>query len=420
MLLGDGMGDSEITPARYYFAGAGGHLRMDELPCTGEQTTWSLKPGAGPSFLPDYVPDSATGTAWATGHKTIDERISQVPSTAVDVPGPNDGFTTALEVAQKAGLTTGDVPTAEITDATPAVLAAHISNRACQGPADARKASADGGCPEETKAAGGLGSIAEQMVDHEVDDSTRTVTQYAQAEKGYRLATDAGGLAGVNDIRTPVLWLFNASNIVARVERPDGPAPAGRRRLRPRRDVRAEQAAGERAEPRRHDDEGDLAARAARQAQGRQRVLPAGRGRVDRQARPRGEPVQQIGETVAFDKAIGVALDYQRSHPDTLVVLTADHGHTSQIVSEDTGGEHGPTGYAEDLLTKDGQKLRISYGTAGGLTRPSADTLSQQHTGAEVRIAAVGPQAASVNGVIDETDINGILRSFKQRDGPHG
>jgi alkaline phosphatase len=121
-------------------------------------------------------------------------------------------------------------------------------------------------------------------------------------------------------------------------------------------------------------------------------------------------PCQQIGETIAFDRAIGVALDYQRAHPDTLVVLTADHGHTSQIVAEDTNGEDGPTGYAEDLLTKDGQKLRISYGTAGGLSRPSADTLSQQHTGTEVRIAAVGPQAARVNGVIDETASTGSSR----------
>jgi hypothetical protein len=52
------------------------------------------------------------------------------------------------------------------------------------------------------------------------------------------------------------------------------------------------------------------------------------------------------------------------------VVLTADHGHTSQIVAEDTNGENGPTG-AEDLVTKDGQTIRISYGTAGGLTRPA-------------------------------------------------
>ena len=46
----------------------------------------------------------------------------------------------------------------------------------------------------------------------------------------------------------------------------------------------------------------------------------------------------QIGETVAFDRAVGLALDYQRAHPDTLVVVSADHSHTSQIVSEDARG----------------------------------------------------------------------------------
>ena len=51
MLLGDGMGDSEITAARYYAAGAGGHLRMDEFPFTGEQTTWSVKLGPPPNTL---------------------------------------------------------------------------------------------------------------------------------------------------------------------------------------------------------------------------------------------------------------------------------------------------------------------------------------------------------------------------------
>jgi alkaline phosphatase/streptomycin-6-phosphatase len=36
------------------------------------------------------------------------------------------------------------------------------------------------------------------------------------------------------------------------------------------------------------------------------------------------DPCGQIGETVARD--------YAAKHPDTLVVTTADHGHTSQIV----------------------------------------------------------------------------------------
>src|SRR5215475_11981212 len=72
-------------------------------------------------------------------------------------------LTTILELAQKKGFKTGNVTTAELTDATPAVLDSHISLRGCQGPADMAT------CPNETKQAGGLGSIAEQSVDHNVD-----------------------------------------------------------------------------------------------------------------------------------------------------------------------------------------------------------------------------------------------------------
>ncbi len=41
-------------------------------------------------------------------------------------------------------------------------------------------------------------------------------------------------------------------------------------------------------------------------------------------------PCGQIGETIAFDHAIRVGLDFAKNHPDTLVVVTADHGHASQ------------------------------------------------------------------------------------------
>src|SRR4051794_40706492 len=163
LFIGDGMGTQEITAARYYQYGAAGRMNVDRLPFTGFQTTWSVKPAPSAPYKPDYDPDSAsTGTMWATGRKTIDERISQGPSSADTVPGPN--YETVLERAQQDGKRTGNVSTAEITDATPAVLDSHISLRGCQGPQDAQKT-----CPTETKAAGGLGSIAEQTVDHKVD-----------------------------------------------------------------------------------------------------------------------------------------------------------------------------------------------------------------------------------------------------------
>jgi alkaline phosphatase len=59
LLIGDGMGDSEITIARNYQYGAAGRLAMDELPFTGSATTYSLVEG-DPSKV-DYVTDSAAG-----------------------------------------------------------------------------------------------------------------------------------------------------------------------------------------------------------------------------------------------------------------------------------------------------------------------------------------------------------------------
>src|SRR5262245_49803711 len=43
LLIGDGMGDSEITIARNYETGANGRLWMDRLPQTGAYTTYALQ-----------------------------------------------------------------------------------------------------------------------------------------------------------------------------------------------------------------------------------------------------------------------------------------------------------------------------------------------------------------------------------------
>ena len=235
---------------------------------------------------------------WATGRKTLDERISQGPSAAIEVPGANPR--TVLELAQQRGKATGNVSTAEITDATPAVLASHISLRGCQGPADAAKS-----CPTETKAAGGLGSIAEQMVDHEVDvtlgggrarfeqatDAGPTVLDGAAA-KSFNVITDARGLAAARPGK-PLLGRFTTGDMTMEWDGPiavpgDG-TPAQRCDTNHRR-----------------SNEPSL---------------------VDRQDHA-ANACAQIGETVAFDRAVGVALDYQRTHPDTLIVVTADHAHT--------------------------------------------------------------------------------------------
>jgi alkaline phosphatase len=95
--------------------------------------------------------------------------------------------------------------------------------RGCQGPADARNL-----CRTETKAAGGLGSIVEQQVDHRLDvnlgggraryeqtldNSTTTVVDHAKS-KGFQYVTDAAGLSSVQSVRgMPLLGLFAPVNM---------------------------------------------------------------------------------------------------------------------------------------------------------------------------------------------------------------
>ena len=126
---------------------------------------------------------------------------------------------------------------------------------------------------------------------------------------------------------------------------------------------------------------------------------PTGEGAsIDKQDHA-ANPCGQIGENIEFDDAVAAGREYADTHPDTLVVVTADHGHASQIVPNDAKSP----GSTATLMTADGATMTVDYGTA----LPGE---SQEHTGTEVRIAAEGPQAANVVGVTDQTDLNGLIR----------
>jgi len=404
LLIGDGMGDSEITIARNYQVGAAGRLALDALPFTGEYTTYAVQE-ANPA-LPDYVGDSAsTATAWATGHKTSNGRLSTAARS-------NQPLTTLLELAQQKGLRTGNVTTAELTDATPAALDAHINHRSCEGPADMAL------CPAFKRSAGGPGSIAEQTIDHHVDvllggGRTRfdqeidggpyvglTVLQSALAQN-YRVVDDAGRLAGTRP-GGKLLGLFAPGNMTAEwtgktAQRYPGSGP--------QRCI----------EGNRPEREPSLAAMTRKAIE----LLDRDAGTVDwLDSQPPGfflqvegaaidkhdhaaDPCGQIGETVAFDKAVRVALDYAATHPDTLVIVTADHGHTSQIIPPPEPKDHSP-GVFSTLTTKDGANMTINYAT-------NLPDHIQQHTGTQIRIAAQGPQAANVLGVTEQTALFSLI-----------
>ncbi|WP_213815415.1 alkaline phosphatase [Glaciihabitans sp. dw_435] len=394
LLIGDGMGDSEITVARNYQYGAAGRLPgIDALPLTGDYTTYSIYKDGVNKGKPDYVPDSAaTGTAWATGIKTYDNAIS------VDIDGtPHQ---TLLEIAKANGLKTGDVSTAEIQDATPAVQVAHVAARSCYGPDTAS-------CGADALAAGGLGSISEQLLNTRPDvtlgGGQTSFLQTAKAgdwagktlfeqatDRGYQVVQDAAGLASVNAANqsSPVLGLFTPGNFptryaptVATVGGADA-APvtctANPNRLTTDLSLKSlTTKAISLLKPTKKNAKGFF--------------LQVEGASIDKQDHA-ADACGQIGETVDFDEAVQAALAFAKKDGNTLVLVTADHGHSSQIVDSTP-----PTALSTALTTADGTVMKVSYGTA-------AAGASQQHTGTQVRIAGYGPGAANVVGLTDQTD----------------
>jgi alkaline phosphatase/streptomycin-6-phosphatase len=276
-------------------------------------------------------------------------------------------------------------------------------------------------CPDEVKSAGGLGSIAEQEVDHGIDvvlggganrfnqtisggpDDGKTVVQSAQGQ-GYQVVSTASQLAGVSSSKKPLLGLFTPGNMSLEWSGPaattgTGSSPAVR--------------CNENQRPANEPSLATMTRKSLNLLENKKGFFLQVEGAsIDKQDHATNA-CGQIGETVAFDDAIGVGLRYQRQHPDTLIVVTADHAHTSEIVPEDATGSSAPTGYSTNLLTKDGQTLRLTYGTSGyggPGNPPVTPPPSQQHTGAVVPVWASGPGAAAVLGTNDHTDLFNTLQ----------
>ncbi|OII25497.1 alkaline phosphatase [Frigoribacterium sp. MCBA15_019] len=392
LLIGDGMGDSEITSARNYAYGAGGTLPgIDALPLTGQYTTYSVYKDGANKGKPDYVPDSAaTGSAWATGTKTYDNAIS------VDVDGvPQD---TLLEIAKANGKKTGDVSTAELQDATPAVQAAHVAARSCYGPDSVTQ------CGADALDQGGLGSISEQIIGTRADltlgggatsfgQSARAGqwqgdTLFAQAQdRGYQVVRDAAGLDALTtaDQAQPVLGTFTDGNFPTRYAATT--ATVGGADLAPQTcqpnparlgtDLSLQSLTEKSIDLLDTGDQGFFL-----------QVEGASIDKRDHSADACG----QIGEVLDLDEAVQSALAFAKADGNTMVIVTADHAHTSQIVDSTP-----PATLSTALTTVDGTTMKIAYGTAaaGG---------SQQHTGTQLRVAGYGPGAANVVGLIDQTD----------------
>lgn len=444
LFLGDGMGDSEITVARDYLKGANGHFdgldavgqpsALDDVQAgTGQYTTFSVgngskdsavgKDGDGklvanpnPGKLTPVTDSSASGSAWATGTKTYNN--------AVDVDIYGNPQLNLFELAKAPGKATGNVTTAEIQDATPAVLESHSSERACYGPqgkTDGTSNNASKQCLiNQLKENGGIGSISEQLLDTRADVTIgggskyfrqtvqggeykgKTVWEQAK-EMGFQ--TVENDPAAMNALQykdgQPVLALMSDGNMPtkfnpSKATAKDPAKDANPTVCTPNADWLGNQGSSLK----------DMTKKALDllndnpNGQKNGFFLQVEGASIDKQDHA-GNACGQIGETDDFDQAIAYAMQ-NVDLTNTLVIVTADHAHTSQILNAQPA-------YALStvLKTADGNNMVVSYGTAQEDSRDTDGGYNggdMEHTGTQLRIAASGPGAQRVIGLTDQTD----------------
>lgn len=397
LLIGDGMGDSEITSARNYAEGAGGYFKgIDALPLTGQYTHYSLDKK---THKPDYVTDSAaSATAWSSGVKTYNGALG------VDVNGKDQP--TLLEIAKAAGKATGNVSTAELQDATPAAQISHVTSRKCYGPEETSEK-----CATNALENGGRGSITEQLLKARADvtlgGGAKSFNQLAKSGEwqgkslkdqatalGYQWVEnlDALNAVSVANQQKPLLGLFAAGNMPVRWQGPkatyhgniDKPAVTCENNPTRTADIPTLAAMTEKAIDLLKTNQNGF-------------FLQVEGASIDKQDHA-ANPCGQFGETVDLDEAVQKALEFARADGNTLVIVTADHAHSSQIIAADAKAP----GLTQMLTTKDGAPMTISYG--------NSEEDSQGHTGTQLRVAAYGPHAANVVGLTDQTDLFYTMR----------
>jgi len=278
LLIGDGMGASQVTLGRLAAKQLGQPYHFDRFAVTGLSATRSAN---------SVVTDSAAGaTALSTGVRTNNWTVG------MDAEGaPRE---TLLEVAHRQGYRTGVVTNTRVTHATPAAFVAHAPHRNQEGKISTQEVNGmvRAGFPQ-VLIGGGLKHF---------NDKERA----ALSEAGYAVVTDPAQLEAAEG---PKLAAFlGKSHLPYRIDRPEGTPPL----------ARLTQKAVE-----------TLA------AGGEPFALVVEGGRIDHAGHAH-DAASMVHEQLDFDAAVGWVLDYATAHPEVLVVVTADHATGAMGISETT------------------------------------------------------------------------------------
>ncbi len=428
LIIGDGMDEQQITIARNYLKGAAGQLLLDQMPLRAAVQVQTVEDSV--KGRPVYVADSAnTSSAMATGIITSIGRISTSA-------GDDRDLTTITELATAAGLRAGIVTTASVTDATPAAFATHISMRLCEN-ADKMvditfKGISLGGCEDDLKANGGKGSIAEQLAASSLDvilgggrEHFTTITE-GDTVSGEDLAR-RNGFTVVTNVKQltatapgqKLLGLFAPSTLPVRLA-----GEGGRKAESPERswlnhlhpflgsvtlpapmtcvpnpafgDIPTLRQMTETALSHlSHDNEKGF-------------FLMVESASIDKQSHER-KPCGSIGELEQLEEALDAALVFAESHPNTLIMVTADHSQAAQLVPGESLFSAYPIpiatpGKLARIITLEGGNMSVNYATN--------DFMMEEHTGAAVPLYSNSEGLERIPPFLQQGQIFTITRDY--------
>lgn len=315
--LGDGMSVAHRTGARIMSKGmtegkANGRLNMDDL---------DRMAFIGTSSTNAIATDSAnTMSAYMTGHKTAVNALGVYADRTKDpFDDPKvENIAEALRRLTKKSV--GVVTTAEVEDATPAAVVAHTRLRATKAEIVGMFYDLK---PEVILGGGSAYFLPKATPGSKRKDDKDYIAMFQDA--GYTLATDKTELeraAGTNTGK--ILGLFHTGNMDVTLDReflkkgavdkfPNQPGLVEMTKV----------ALGEMAK----NPEGFF--------------LMVEGASVDKMAHPMDWD-RSLFETIEFDQAIGVGREFLKTHPDTLIVVTADHTHGVSVIGTIDDDKPGP------------------------------------------------------------------------------
>ena len=428
LIIGDGMDEQQVTIARNYLKGAAGQLLLDQMPLRGASQILTIEDKVGGK--PVYVADSAnTATSMATGVITSRGRIATSA-------GDDRDLSTIVELAQAAGYRSGIVTTASVTDATPAAFAAHINFRLCENPDNMVDITYHdiplGDCSQDLKANGGRGSIAEQLAESQVDvilgggskhfvpmaeGQSRTVAQVAQ-DNGFQLVSSKAELLAAPPGKR-LLGTFSESTMPVRLQGEGGreaeePEPSLLNYVHPY--------LGDVTMPEPMDCEPnpefaamptlqqmtDAALQHLSRDNDRGFFLMIESASIDKQSHER-KPCGSIGEMEQLEEALASALVFAEQHPETLILVTADHSQAAQLIPEVSlfAAYPIPTyspGKVARINTPEGSRMAVNYATT--------NFMMEEHTGAAVPLYSNAQGVGRIPTFIRQPEIFEISRQY--------